>query len=102
MRDVPPEEVRRFVERLQALETFLSGNRIALKNHFQERLGKIVLTPSSTSTVSYIASPATWTFSHLVRDPAESDRRRSTEAASVPGDPTRCSIPAGELLACAP
>jgi hypothetical protein len=123
VRDVSPEEVGRFVnERLQTLETFLSGNRTALRNHFQQRLGKIVLTPSidqggllyrvtgdvdlfstpesvvQTNQVHLIGLQHTFPISCEIRP--YRNRRRWAEAASASGDPTWASIPTSEPLAC--
>lgn len=124
MRDVPPEEVRGFVnERLQTFEGFLSGNRTAIRNHFQQRLGKIVLTPSIdergllyrvTGDVDLFSSPESVVQTNQVHliglqhaFPISCEirpyrnRRRWAEAASASGDPTWASISAGEPLACA-
>jgi hypothetical protein len=123
LREILPEEVHQFVnERLQTLETFLSGNRIALRNHFQQRLSKIVLTPSTdergllyrvTGDVDLFSSPESvvqtnqvhWiglhhTFPISCEIRPYRNRQRWAEATSVPGDPTWSGIPAGEPLAC--
>jgi site-specific DNA recombinase len=122
VRDVAPKEVRGFVnERLQAFEAFLSGNRTALRNHFQQRLGKIMLTPSIdehgplylvTGDVDLFSSPESvvqtnqvhliglhHTFPIACEIRPYRNRQRWAEAASASGDPTWASISAGEPLA---
>jgi hypothetical protein len=122
VRDVSTEEVRGFInDRLETLETFLSGNRTALRNYFQQRLGKIVLTPSidergllyritgdvdlfsssesvvQTNQVHWIGLHHTFPISCEIRP--YRNRQRWAEATSVPGEPTWSGIPAGEPLA---
>jgi hypothetical protein len=124
LREILPKEVLEFVnERLQTLETFLSGNRTALRNHFQQRLSKIVLTPSidergplyrvagdvdlfsspesvvQTNQVHWIGLHHTFPISCEIRP--YRNRQRWAEATSVPGEPTCSDIPVGEPLACA-
>jgi site-specific DNA recombinase len=124
VRDVPPEQVRSFVnERLQTIETLLSGNAAALRNYFQQRLDKIMLTPSIdeqgplyrvTGDVDLFASPESvvqtnqvhliglqHTFPISCEIRPYRNRRRWAEIASASGDPTWASISAGETLACA-
>ncbi len=120
-RDVPPEDVPGFVnERLQTLETFLSGNEPALKNYFQQRLGKIVLSPSIdeggllyriTGDVDLFSAPESVVQTNQVpliglqhTFPISCDlrpyrnRQRLAEAAFSAGDPTWATIPASQSL----
>lgn len=48
MAEIPPDEIRKYVmERLQTLEGFLAGNSEALRNEFQRRISRVILTPAT-------------------------------------------------------